>query len=92
MSQILVSKIAGESWSRRRADRLHVAIPGVYFKSPFFLLSLKVGENLMFICMNACLFGFEHRLELKSHIVAFRLNLRAFSEYTSVSRRILGLG
>lgn len=25
--------------------------------------------------MNACFFGSEHRLELKSHVAAFRLNL-----------------
>jgi hypothetical protein len=56
------------------------------------LLSLKVCVDLLFICMNACLFEFEHRLELKSHAVAFRLILGVFSEYTSVFRRIFGLG
>lgn len=36
---------------------------------------IKVGVDLLFICMNACFFGSEHRLELKSHVAAFRLNL-----------------
>ena len=52
---------------------------------------IKVGVDLLFICMNACFFGSEHRLELKSHVAAFRLNLGVFSEYTSVFRRIFGL-
>ena len=59
---------------------------------PLFLLSLKVDVDLLFICMKACLFGSEHRLELKSHVAAFPLNGGVFSEYTSVFRRIFGLG
>ena len=53
---------------------------------------IKVGVDLLFIRMHACFFGSEHRLELKSHVAAFCLNLGIFSEYTSVFHRIFGLG